>query len=150
MPLGYEVVASLAANHGKATDAVYLSRVDLGALLRLNDRVGRQIAEARLDEDTLYFVSDGSAIAALLADSDGSDQVARVDGYNVLLPKWKEGMGLSALMSGARRRSRAWSSSRIGPSGMGRPFCSDCEGSSRKNSHPCRSPFALGPRLRST
>lgn len=93
MTPGYEVVASLAANHGKATDAVYLARVDLGAILRLNDRVGRQIAEARLDEDTLYFVSDGSAIAALIADSDGSDQVARVDGYDVLLPKWRSCFG---------------------------------------------------------
>jgi hypothetical protein len=85
-PDGYESVAYLAATHSRTTDAVYHSRLDQSAVQELNSRIDRQIAVARPDPNALYFLEDGSAIAAKISGLDPDDLVVRVDGFNVLIP----------------------------------------------------------------
>lgn len=89
-------VADYAARNRLATDAAYLARVGHGAAESARE-VDRRVLRTGVPEaDTLYLLDEGALqlLAPKLYLAAGRDQlphlVARIDGYIVLAPGWKE------------------------------------------------------------
>jgi hypothetical protein len=84
----WEDVATFAATHGMATDAVYLARVNGDALREARAKANMALRTGQYDPGTLYIVDDGQLRLAVV-NLEPADLLARVDGFGVLAPGWK-------------------------------------------------------------
>ena len=93
----WKPIASIAAQHRMATDAVYLARMDPVALERLQQAMARRLAEGRHEPGTLYVLRDAPSLALARAAMDPArDMLAVIDGMQVLAPGWWVGRATPA------------------------------------------------------
>jgi hypothetical protein len=86
----WEPVARFAEKWGLATDAVYLSRVDAGAVSRLSARIGADLAVGRWERGTLYVLRNAATRALVARRADPSrDLLTDIDGVTVFAPGWR-------------------------------------------------------------
>ena len=84
----WKVFSYYAASHGMATDAVYLARVDTDKLAKLRSESTSILNNGGWASDTLYILENNYLTPALTYQPT-HDLLARVDGFNVLAPRWK-------------------------------------------------------------
>ncbi|UVL41793.1 DUF6311 domain-containing protein [Pseudomonas sp. B21-040] len=83
-------VADFASAHGLATNAVYLGRVDTGNWIKSGQDTGREMASGKYDADSLYLFDDRAWMQAVRNVNTPTDLFARIDGFTVLAPGWKQ------------------------------------------------------------
>jgi hypothetical protein len=86
----WERLADYADKHALPTDAVYLARISTGALQRAQQQAAGQLATGRYDPATLYILDDEALHQAAVTLNANTDVLAKVDGFNVLAPGWKQ------------------------------------------------------------
>lgn len=79
-----------AGRHGMATDAVYLARIDQARLDELRAAMVQRIESSEYEPDVLYIVDERTWSAARRLARRDSDLMARIDGYHVIAPGWKQ------------------------------------------------------------
>jgi hypothetical protein len=82
-------IAAFAAENGLSTNAVYLARMDQGAVDAALDGAYQKISSGSFSSDTLYVLDDSLVLAAALSANPTVDLLAKVDGLTVLAPRWK-------------------------------------------------------------
>ena len=82
--------ASYAAENSLATNFVYLARVNKDQVAKENEGQLAMMGRGELDDETLYIIDDWKNLRANLSYKKNSDLLARIDGFNVLAPRWKE------------------------------------------------------------
>jgi hypothetical protein len=101
----WEPVARFAMAHGLPTDAVYLARIDGGAVQALRQRVAAQLRSGCYEQGTLYVLRDRASLDLAAASHDpGRDLLGQVEGLDVLAPGWLPGRAVPA---GMRRHAPA-------------------------------------------
>ena len=87
-PPNWRTIASYAARHGLATDAVYLARVGRRQLSAARERALGALITGSFEQDFLHILDTGSvqAVGPLYR---SAHLLARIDGFNVLAPGWK-------------------------------------------------------------
>jgi hypothetical protein len=91
----WEVFAHYAATHNMATDSVYFARVNSGQVNRAIERARAAIAAGNFAADSLYILDEAVVGQLLFSPGMASSRnsaalVAKVDGFYVLAPGWKE------------------------------------------------------------
>jgi hypothetical protein len=89
----WAVFADYAQAHGLATDAVYLARVDLDRATDHMRRTGTMLSNGAFDPETIYILQRGTARVVPCAIDPDRDQLAFIDGFWVLAPRWKSYFG---------------------------------------------------------
>jgi hypothetical protein len=90
-------LSAYAANHRMATDAVYLARVGYRELEVAQAKAREWLASGKYDPDSL-FVLDPAHLGFAASQIDAaSDLLARVDGFYVIAPGWKDCADCSAV-----------------------------------------------------
>jgi hypothetical protein len=100
----WKPIATIAAQHRMATDAVYLARMDPVAMARLQQEMARRLQEARHEPGTLYVLRDAPSLALARAAMDPArDMLAVIDGMQVLAPGWSVGRAGASTPAAAAR-----------------------------------------------
>jgi hypothetical protein len=86
----YAAFAYLAASHHMATNSAYLARVDGVALEAAEQQLSQALQSGNFEPDTLYVLDTAHATAAAETLNPAADLLARVDGYLVLAPGWRQ------------------------------------------------------------
>ncbi len=86
----WQVLATFAAKHHMATDAVYLARVSHSALTDAQARAQDAVQASHYEADTLYILNEAALRAAALSLNEEADLLARIDGFSFLAPGWKK------------------------------------------------------------
>lgn len=86
----WQVFAYYAGKHGLNTDSVYLARVDSVSLAKAQQQASESVRNGSFNRDSLYILDDSSFREAVLAGDSSVDLFARVDGFNVVAPGWKD------------------------------------------------------------
>nr|VFK66209.1 MAG: hypothetical protein BECKUNK1418G_GA0071005_108311 [Candidatus Kentron sp. UNK]VFK71825.1 MAG: hypothetical protein BECKUNK1418H_GA0071006_108311 [Candidatus Kentron sp. UNK] len=89
-----------AGKHGLSTDAIRLARVGSSALGKARAKASEALRTGRYDADSLYILDENSVIQAALNLNADTDLLARIDGFTVLAPGWKECPDCSKVNSG--------------------------------------------------
>lgn len=84
----WRTIAYYAGTHGLSTDAVYLARVDIEALIKTVNKENEKIKTGRYENDTLYFLEDPALQKAKTSLNPDCDLLAQIDGFNILAPGW--------------------------------------------------------------
>jgi hypothetical protein len=103
----WEVFAHYAATHNMATDSVYFARVNSDEVNRAIERARVDIATGNFAGDSLYILDEAVVRQVLLSPDTGSVRnssalVAKVDGFYVLAPGWKESKVGTAAVKGLK------------------------------------------------
>lgn len=88
-PSDWQVFAYYAGSHGLNTDSVYLARVDSASLANAQQQASELVINGSFNRDSLYILDDSSFRLAVLSGDSSVDFFARVDGFNVVAPGWK-------------------------------------------------------------
>ncbi|MFJ2462958.1 DUF6311 domain-containing protein [Pseudomonas sp. NPDC087615] len=83
-------VASFAASHGLPTDAVYLGRMGKDQWQRADRHTSEMLDSGQYEADSLYLLSDRALLQAVSTVNTRNDLFARIDGFYVLAPGWKQ------------------------------------------------------------
>lgn len=83
-------VAAFAGKHGLPTDAVYLGRMDLNQWRQANQKASKAFATGQYEADSLYLLDDRALLQAVPTVNTETDLFARIDGFTVLAPGWKQ------------------------------------------------------------
>jgi len=83
-------VADFAGAHGLATNAVYLGRVDTANAIKSEQETAREMASGKYAADSLYLLDERALIQAVRNVDTRTDLFARIDGFTVLAPGWKQ------------------------------------------------------------
>ncbi|MGL6242837.1 DUF6311 domain-containing protein [Pseudomonas sp.] len=83
-------VADFAGAHGLATNAVYLGRVDTANWIESEQQTAREMASGKYDVDSLYLLDERALIQSVRNINTQTDLFARIDGFTVLAPGWKQ------------------------------------------------------------
>jgi hypothetical protein len=87
--LHWESTARFAIRHGMTTDAVYLARIDPGAIAALREKIAGQLFSGRHEPGTLYVLRDRDTLKRADFGRDRArDPMLLLDGLVVLLPGW--------------------------------------------------------------
>lgn len=86
----WQALSYLAVTHGLGTDAVYLARVDTSDLTALRERGLSRLRTGEFEQDTLYVLNEGLACRAVAVIDQHRDLLMRLDGIDVLAPRWLE------------------------------------------------------------
>jgi uncharacterized membrane protein len=86
----WQPLASYAGSHGLATDAVYLARIDPYAIEKARAAATDTINTGQYESDALYIFDDNAFRIASFNIDKSTDLFFRVDGFNVLAPRWKK------------------------------------------------------------
>lgn len=89
-PPPWKELSYLAVTHGIGTDAVYLARIDARNMLQLRARGVSALRSGTFEPDTLYVFYDGLACFAAAVIDPSRDLLMRIDGLDVLAPRWLE------------------------------------------------------------
>ncbi|XOZ33091.1 DUF6311 domain-containing protein [Halomonadaceae bacterium KBTZ08] len=86
----WQAISYYSGVHGLATNAVYLARVDSAGLARARKAAQAAMRSGQYSSDSLYFVAE-DLLPLVSRNLDRSrDLLARIDGYYVIAPDWKE------------------------------------------------------------
>ncbi|RON20215.1 hypothetical protein BK660_14200 [Pseudomonas brassicacearum] len=83
-------VADFAGVHGLATNAVYLGRVDTTNAIKSEQQAAEEMASGKYAADSLYLLDERAVIQAARSVDTQTDLFARIDGFTVLAPGWKQ------------------------------------------------------------
>lgn len=83
-------VAAFAGKYGLPTDAVYLGRMDLNQWRQADQKASKAFATGQYDADSLYLLDDRALLQAVATVNTQTDLFARIDGFTVLAPGWKQ------------------------------------------------------------
>ncbi|WP_223511399.1 DUF6311 domain-containing protein [Pseudomonas sp. GL-B-19] len=83
-------VADFAGAHGLATNAVYLGRMDTANWIKSEQETAREMASGKYAADSLYLLDERALIQAVRNVDTRTDLFARIDGFTVLAPGWKQ------------------------------------------------------------
>uniref|UniRef100_UPI00313AD0A5 DUF6311 domain-containing protein n=1 Tax=Pseudomonas sp. TH31 TaxID=2796396 RepID=UPI00313AD0A5 len=83
-------VAAFAGKYGLSTDAVYLGRMDLKQWGQADQKASRAFATGQYDADSLYLLDNRALLQAVATVNTQTDLFARIDGFTVLAPGWKQ------------------------------------------------------------
>lgn len=87
--LHWESTARFAIRHGMTTDAVYLARIDPGAIAALREKIAAQLFSGRHEPGTVYVLRDRDTLKRADFGRDRErDPMLLIDGLVVLLPGW--------------------------------------------------------------
>lgn len=95
-------LSDYAGRNHLATDAVYLGRVSAQAQDNLQLAATRAIDSGKFAHDTLYVLEQRSALQATVSINHDSDVLAKVDGFYVLAPGWKQCSGCPPITDESR------------------------------------------------
>lgn len=84
------VVADFAAAHRLPTNAVYLGRMDTANWIKSEQETARAMTSGLYDADSLYLLDERALIQAVRHINTQTDLFARIDGFTVLAPGWKQ------------------------------------------------------------
>lgn len=82
-------LAYYAARSGMATDAVYLARVDAKKLSAAHKKAVAAVQQGLYETDSLYILDEVTVKSALMTINRNTDLLAKIDGYYVIAPGWK-------------------------------------------------------------
>jgi len=85
----WRTLTAYAGRYGLGTDAVYLARVDQGALERARKNAAVALNTGRYEADSLYVLDPARLGSAALHMDPETDLLARIDGFYVVAPGWK-------------------------------------------------------------
>jgi hypothetical protein len=88
IPRHWVNIAAFAADHGMATNAVYLARLDHDAFANAAALSDTMLATGNYDEDTLYILDDSVVEQARASVKPDADLLQQIDGVFVLAPRW--------------------------------------------------------------
>jgi hypothetical protein len=83
-------VADFAGAHGLATNAVYLGRMDTANWIESEQETAQAMASGKYDADSLYLLDERALIQSVRNINTQTDLFARIDGFTVLAPGWKQ------------------------------------------------------------
>ncbi|WPX60323.1 MULTISPECIES: DUF6311 domain-containing protein [unclassified Pseudomonas] len=83
-------VAAFAGKYGLSTDAVYLGRMDFNQWRQVDQKANKAFATGKYDADSLYLLDDRALLRAVPTVNTQTDLFARIDGFTVLAPCWKQ------------------------------------------------------------
>ncbi|WP_162556186.1 DUF6311 domain-containing protein [Pseudomonas sp. 31-12] len=83
-------VAAFAGAHGLPTNAVYLGRMDTANWIKAEQDTAREMASGKYDADSLYLLDERALIQSVRNINTQTDLFARIDGFTVLAPGWKQ------------------------------------------------------------
>jgi hypothetical protein len=81
-------LATFAATHELATDAVYLARMDMHAWERAQRKAAHTVQTGTYEIDSLYVLDDSVLRQAVFNLTSRTDALARIDNLNVIAPGW--------------------------------------------------------------
>lgn len=85
----WEALGIYASNNQMATNISHLARVDYKKMTESFARVNRQLHEGPLDSQALYVLRDWKSVPDRISFDPKIDLLARIDGINILAPRWK-------------------------------------------------------------
>ena len=85
----WQAIASYAATHGMATDAVYLARTNTIALSDAQKKARETLLSGNYEADSLYFLDESILPQAALNFDSQRDLFAKIDGFYIIAPRWK-------------------------------------------------------------
>jgi len=88
-PSSWGVFANYAAKYSLGTNSVYLARVSKEKIENENKNLLSTLKYGKFDTETLYIIDDWKNLQADITYNKNSDLLARIDGFNVLAPNWK-------------------------------------------------------------
>ena len=88
-PPDWCLLASYAAMHGLATDAVYLARFGQDSLIAARNSAMHALATGNYEQDTLYILDAKYVKNAAIHINSKTDMLALINGFYVLAPGWK-------------------------------------------------------------
>lgn len=83
-------VAAFAGKYGLSTDAVYLGRMDLNQWRQADRKASKAFATGQYEADSLYLLDDRALLQAVPTVNTQTDLFAKIDGFTVLAPGWKQ------------------------------------------------------------
>lgn len=86
----WRTFAAYAGRYALATDAVYLARVDESRLTAAQEKAREALDTGKYEPDSLYIVEEAVLGRAMLGLNATTDLLARIDGFAVLAPGWKQ------------------------------------------------------------
>lgn len=94
MPDNYTVhwreISTYAAFNNLSTDAVYLARIGPNELKLARETANNAMKNGAYELDTIYLFDDVSFAKALLGNNINRHLFAKIDGFNVVFPNWKD------------------------------------------------------------
>jgi len=85
----WQAIASYAATHGMATDAVYLARTNTIALSDAQKKARETLLSGNYEADSLYFLDESILPQAAVHFDPQRDLFAKIDGFYIIAPRWK-------------------------------------------------------------
>jgi hypothetical protein len=88
--IDWKPIAEYAARYHLVTNSAYLGRYDAQQLFKAKAKLEQAVNEGKYDPTALYILENDKVIAAYRHYNAKTDLLARIDGFNVLAPGWKE------------------------------------------------------------
>jgi hypothetical protein len=85
----WQAIADFASTHGLQTDAVYMGRMSISALDKVQREARHRLQTGEYEADSLYILDDDALALAVKSVHSDSDLLTRVDDFVVLAPGWK-------------------------------------------------------------
>lgn len=83
------VFADYAAKYSLGTNSVYLARVNKEKVEDVNKALLETITTGKFDGDAIYIIDDWKILQSDISYNKKTDLLARIDGFNVIAPNWK-------------------------------------------------------------
>ncbi|SDA89637.1 hypothetical protein SAMN03159443_04287 [Pseudomonas sp. NFACC15-1] len=83
-------VSAFAALHHLPTDAVYLGRMSTQQWRQADEKATLALTSGKYEPDSLYLMDNRAMLRALGTVDTSADLFARIDGFTVLAPGWKQ------------------------------------------------------------
>ena len=83
-------VSAFAGLHHLPTDAAYLGRMSMKQWRQADEKATLALASGKYDPDSLYLMDNRAMLRALGSVDTSADLFARIDGFTVLAPGWKQ------------------------------------------------------------
>jgi hypothetical protein len=85
----WNIFATYASKYNMATDVVWLARISDNALDQARSKAIAMLGSGHYDQDSLYILDELSVYPAL-KHKVASDLIARVNGFSIVAPGWKQ------------------------------------------------------------
>lgn len=85
----WQAISYYSGAHGLATNAAYLARVDSAGLARAREAAQAMMRSGQYPADSLFFVTEDLLPRVSRNLDRSNDLLARIDGYYVIAPDWK-------------------------------------------------------------